>query len=365
MPSEHLPLEQRKKRPRRDWGALLEGLETRTLLSAGPHDAQRALEVRVDSTPGVSAFVVRATDEVAPTSGDVVSSKPADMPPTDTKSVTVDWTRAEGASSFGPWSHPDGQPMNFMPTQANSQAYSSMGDGVYANATSGGGKSWGAEFITVRADFRRADEDSAMPTPPPIPPAVVVAAAANTTPAVSVNQTQTNPIAPHAAVTLPRAEQSGFARPSAAGGGTNVALAVINAPTPVIASISTERNVSHDPPDLSWSDAIFGINTELTAFREILQRPGVFATAGQSVDFMEKLLISDAAALAQVANGVAMRLNEENALLWKGAAGLLGVAMIVAAGAGRERPASQLPKRQRRNPKHLCIGERRAVASDF
>jgi hypothetical protein len=144
-----------------------------------------------------------------------------------------------------------------------------------------------------------------------------------------------------------------------------VALAVINAPTPVIASISTERNVSHDPPDLSWSDGIFGINTELTAFREILQRPGVFATAGQSVDIMEKLLISDAAALAQVANGVAMRLDQENALLWKGAAGLLGVAMIVAAGAGRERPASQLPKRQRRNPKHLCIGERSAVASGF
>jgi hypothetical protein len=361
MPSEHLPLEQRKKRPRRDWAALLEGLETRTLLSAGPHDAQRALNVRTDSTPEVSAFVVRAADEVAPSSGDAVSGKPVDPPPTDTESATVDWTRAEVASSIGPWSHPDVQSMNFTLIQLGS----SMGDGVYATITSAAGKSWGPELITARADYRRADEDPAMPTPPPLPapPAVAVAAAANTAPAVSVNQTQSNAIAPHAAVALPQADQSGFAHASAAG--ASVASAVINAPTPAIASASVGRNVSHDPPDLSWSDAIFGINTELTAFREILQRPGVFASAGQSVDFMEKLLISDAAALAQVANGVAMRLNEENALLWKGAAGLLGVAMIVAAGAARERPASLLPKRQRRNPKHLCVGERSAVASDF
>ncbi len=313
MPSEHLELEQTRKRPRRDGRALLEGLETRTLLSAGLYDAQRALEVRTDSTPGVSAFVVRAADEVASSSGNAVSSKPADVPPTDTKSVTVDWTRAEGASSIGPWSHPDGQPMNFMLVQASSQASSSMGDGVYATASNGGGKSWGAVLITARADYRRADDDPAMPTPPPLPapPAVVVAAAANTTPAVSVNQTQSNAIAPHPAVTLPQADQSGIAHASAAGGGASVASAVINAPTPAIASTSTERNVSHDPPDLSWSDGILGINTELIAFREILQRPGVFASAGQSVDFMEKLLISDAAALAQVANGVAMRLNQE------------------------------------------------------
>jgi hypothetical protein len=363
MPSEHLPLEQRKKRPRRDRRALLEGLETRTLLSAGPHDVQRALNVRTDSTTEVSAFVVRAADEVAPSSGDLVSGKPVDAPPTDTKSATVDWTRAEVVSSVGSWSHPGGQPMNFTPIQVSS----SMGDSiVYVTATSVVGKSWGTELITVRADYRRADEDSTMPTPtpPPAPPAVVVAAAANTAPTVSVNQTQSNAIAPHAAVTLPQADQSASTHAAMPAGAANAASALVNAATPAIAA-SIERNVSHDPPDLSWSDGIFGINTELTAFREILQRPGVFATAGQSVDFMEKLLISDAAALAQVANGVAMRLNQENALLWKGAAGLLGVAMIVAAGAGRERPASLLPKRQRRNPKHLCVGERRAVASDF
>lgn len=388
MPREHFEHEQGKRRTRRDGSALLESLEARTLLSTGPHYTVWARDVRADSMPEASAFVVRAADQVVSanatgvtfgppesvvvvgggtmesnaSAGNFISGKPANLSPTDTKSATVEWTKVGEASSAGPWTHPDGSGMNVTLTQGSS----SSADAVYATATNAGGKSFGMLVYTAteRPAFRRADEAPSTPTPPPDPPTVVVAAAANSSPAISANQTQSTAIAPHAAVTLRQAEQSASGRTAQPAGAANVVSTVVSAATPAIAA-SVEKYTFHNPPDLSWSAGILGINTELTAFTEILQRPGVFASAGQSVDFMEKLLISDAAALAQVANGVAMRLNEENALLWKGAGGLLGVAMIVAAGASRERPASRLPRRQRRNPRHLCVGERSEVATEL
>ncbi|HTZ70404.1 MAG TPA: hypothetical protein VMB71_07115, partial [Acetobacteraceae bacterium] len=287
-----------------------------------------------------------------------VSSKPADLASTQTKRASVDWTKAGVDSSSGAWGHPGDQMMGFTMIASGS----SSGDGLYSGAVSVITRSSGVE-IRENPAFRRADGDPSLPAPPQTPPPAIVAAA-NTTPAVSANQAQSNASAPRAAVALQQAGQLA-AHSATPAGAAGVASAIVNAPTPAIASTSNQTNISHDPPDLSWSDGILGINTELTAFTEILQRPGVFASAGQSVDFMEKLLISDAAALAQVANGVAMRLNEENAVLWKGAAGLLGVAMIVAAGASRERPASQVPRRRRRNPRHLCIDERYAADSEF
>jgi hypothetical protein len=81
-------------------------------------------------------------------------------------------------------------------------------------------------------------------------------------------------------------------------------------------------------------------------------------SAGASINFVENLITSDAAALARVANTVALRLYEENAMLWKEAAAFIGAAMLVGGYLTRHRPAAQAPPRRRAlRAAHRCIGE--------
>jgi hypothetical protein len=123
----------------------------------------------------------------------------------------------------------------------------------------------------------------------------------------------------------------------------------------------------------TWRGAFADFGTTLTVSNvdaEIAAATGLFrgfnaaSTAGASAQFVEKLVISDATALAQVANTLAVRLYEQNAMVWKEFAGLLGAAMIVGMHVARGRPPGQVPARKRKNQKFLCVGERAGGAME-
>ncbi|MGA2439715.1 MAG: S53 family peptidase [Tepidisphaeraceae bacterium] len=110
--------------------------------------------------------------------------------------------------------------------------------------------------------------------------------------------------------------------------------------------------------DFSTTLAVSNIDAEIAAATGFFRGFNAMSTAGASTQFVERLVISDASALAQVANTLAVRLYEEDSMIWKESAGLLGAAMIVGMHVARGRPASQVPVRKRKNQKFLCVGER-------
>ncbi|MGD0138013.1 MAG: S53 family peptidase [Tepidisphaeraceae bacterium] len=116
--------------------------------------------------------------------------------------------------------------------------------------------------------------------------------------------------------------------------------------------------------DFSTTLAVSNVDAEIAAAAGFFRGFNGVSTAGPSAQFVEKLVISDATALAQVANTLAVRLYEQNAMAWKEFAGLLGAAMIVGMHAARGRPASGVPARKRKNQKFLCVGERGAGAME-
>jgi hypothetical protein len=78
---------------------------------------------------------------------------------------------------------------------------------------------------------------------------------------------------------------------------------------------------------------------------------------GAEANFVENLIASDAAALARVANTVAYRLYEENALLWKEMAALIGAAMMIGGYMSRTRSTTQTPPQNEVRAGYRCIGE--------
>jgi len=109
--------------------------------------------------------------------------------------------------------------------------------------------------------------------------------------------------------------------------------------------------------DFSTTMAVSDVDAEIAAAAGFFRGFNSASTAGASAQFVEKLVISDAAALAQVANTVAVRLYEQNAMVWKEFAGLFGAAMIVGMHVARGRPASQVSARKRKDQKFPCVGE--------
>jgi subtilase family serine protease len=110
--------------------------------------------------------------------------------------------------------------------------------------------------------------------------------------------------------------------------------------------------------DFSTTLAVSNIDAEIAAATGFFRGFNAMSTTGASTQFVERLVISDASALAQVANTLAVRLYEEDSMIWKESAGLLGAAMIVGMHVSRGRPASLVPARKRKSQKFLCVGER-------
>jgi subtilase family serine protease len=116
--------------------------------------------------------------------------------------------------------------------------------------------------------------------------------------------------------------------------------------------------------DFSTTLTVSNVDAEIAAAAGFFRGFNAVSTGGPSAQFVEKLVISDATALAQVANTLAARLYEQNAMVWKEFAGLLGAATIVGMHVARGRPASGVPARKRKDQKFLCIGERGAGAME-
>ncbi len=83
----------------------------------------------------------------------------------------------------------------------------------------------------------------------------------------------------------------------------------------------------------------------------------VSSVAGTSTGIVENLLISNASALAQVANTVALRLHDENVMIWQETAALVAAGILAGTHLMRSRQSGQIPPRKRRNQKYLCVGE--------
>lgn len=365
---------QKLKRVRRDGVPLFEGLEPRTLLSATHHfadhlivnpdftiinisseiNAQGAVTtgkltfVEPDTVPDKPAFVAdRQT--VGPQSSTATASKPTDQSDNTAKPLfepgvyVVAWTPAYAPS----YVISIGNPGSSGSTNSGASSTTSRDSDVTANTGN-------------RSFSRRTDADQ-MPSPPP--PAPVAAAAPNSSSSA-------------AAVAQPGAASARFAAVLQQG---NAAVPV-HSQTPSdsqnnasMAINSASLQIATNPAGSKWPAPLAdlfaadssGPGGDLAVVAETFRAAGIFSSTAKSFDVMEKLLMSDAASLAHVANSVALRLYEEDALLWKGATGLLGVVMLVAAGANRARPTTQLPPRKRRKPKYLCVGEQNLLNVEY
>jgi hypothetical protein len=109
--------------------------------------------------------------------------------------------------------------------------------------------------------------------------------------------------------------------------------------------------------DFSPTLAVANVDAQIAAATGFFRGFNAVSAIGASARFVDKLVISEATALAQVANTLAVRLYDQDAMIWKESAGLLGAAIIVGMHAARGRPASQVPVRRRKNQKFLCVGE--------
>ena len=111
--------------------------------------------------------------------------------------------------------------------------------------------------------------------------------------------------------------------------------------------------------NFSAAAAVSRLDGEIAALSGLFRGfSNALSSVGASSPFADKFVISDAMALGQFANTLAVRLYEENGMIWKECAGLLGTAMIVGMYGIRGRPASEVPVRRKMNQKFLCVGER-------
>ena len=81
-------------------------------------------------------------------------------------------------------------------------------------------------------------------------------------------------------------------------------------------------------------------------------------SASASANFVQNLVISDASAMAHVANTLAVRLFDENSMLWKESAAFIGTAVLVGSYVAKSRLQTEDPPRKKRvQRKHVCVGE--------
>lgn len=142
---------------------------------------------------------------------------------------------------------------------------------------------------------------------------------------------------------------------------------------PIVKTISDANfHTAEKPTGSTWHDffddfsnlAVSNIDHDIAATTGMFTAANVISSvAGTSTDVVEDLLISNASALAQVANTMAVRLYDEDVVLWQETAALIGAGILVGTHLTRSRQTGQLPARKRRNPKFLCVGEQNAVAS--
>ncbi|HEX4056145.1 MAG TPA: S53 family peptidase [Tepidisphaeraceae bacterium] len=125
---------------------------------------------------------------------------------------------------------------------------------------------------------------------------------------------------------------------------------------------TAEKTVDGTPrgffEDFGNAPAVLGMDRDLVAATGMFTAARVISSvAGTSTDVVEDLLISNASALSQVANTVAVRLYEEDVMIWQETAALLGAGILVGTHFTRTRQSGQLPVGKRKNPKFLCVGE--------
>jgi hypothetical protein len=347
---------------------LVECLETRTLLSAAQHAGAHGFFFSADFKAREAPAVIRPADEtVSATSSGEGSGKA--QAPAIVLAKSVNAGAPSGGSGVaangeekGPWVSSGVVWGRWGGPQAN-VAFSEFnitsddaGDGSGADA-----RSSGTMVVTLRPEFRRTDQDLPAPPGPAIPPSPPAAAAASsgTSPAAAA----TSPVAPKFAAALEQADAATSARTDASRDPAGGAVVAGSASATQIATGPLKKTLV-DLAEFFMGDGLANIGQGYAAAR-VIQGAGIFSSAAQSVDFVEKLLMSDAAVWAHVADGTAVQLYEVDALLWKGAAGIAGAAMmIVAAGMNRDRVESRLPQRQRKL-KYLCVGEKTPTGMDY
>jgi hypothetical protein len=132
---------------------------------------------------------------------------------------------------------------------------------------------------------------------------------------------------------------------------------------PISAPLTSSTPHAHYESSLvmeSWKTAVASFSqTPVVAGLEweVAAATNTFS-AGASAEFVENLVASNAAALAHVANTIALRLYEEDAMLWKETAAFIGVAMMIGSYIAKTRPTTQSPPRKtEEHRKYLCVGE--------
>jgi hypothetical protein len=110
--------------------------------------------------------------------------------------------------------------------------------------------------------------------------------------------------------------------------------------------------------NFSTSLAVPGLTWEIEARNGLSNIPReISQAAGASAAMVETLLVADASAMANIANTIAARLSDENFMIWKDAAGLVGAAIIVGTYSFRPRREGQVALKEGKKPKYLCVGE--------
>ena len=121
-------------------------------------------------------------------------------------------------------------------------------------------------------------------------------------------------------------------------------------------NISGRRREGTDA--FSTIQLVSDIDREIDAAAGIFTAARTMSTVGAaSTDVVEDLLISNASALANVANTLAVRLYEEDVAIWKDTTTLIVAGVIVGTHLMRTRRTEQVPAKKRKNEEFLCVGE--------
>jgi hypothetical protein len=345
---------------------MVESLESRTLFSAIPHFVDHVIFVKGQFRPGSGHVEYPADVTVSAANAMSASAATADFTAARMESTVADLRESTGDSQRVPWGSAG-------PAWWSRLESAQTSVGLIETGGSGGDdEAVSFQFVAssgqlmgyARSGFHHEDQiTSSQPDLPPAPPPQPAAAAASDTP--SLAQGPTAQAFPKSAAALAQVNSATPAGADQQAHDPTVGSMIAGATAPTQIATGPLKKTSVDLSNFVASEAVWTIGQAIAVGGAFDRSAGIISSAAQSVDFVQKLLISNAATWAHVADESAIRLYEEDALLWKGAAGIAAAAMLVAATIHRDRPDGRLPRRQRRNPKYLCAGETRNSGADF
>jgi hypothetical protein len=216
----------------------------------------------------------------------------------------------------------------------------------------------GGDAIVVTADsFRFDPRDFDLTNFPPPPPHAAAATELPQTATVQTTGQQSDPPVQLALAAMPTVTTQGEAATERQN--APVAAADSSAMTP---SVHTNIRRTDEVLTSQYTGLAvnFGTNLAVTGLEWEVSAVTGTASSAAGREFVDGLLEADATALAQIANTLTLRLNDENAMLWKETLAFLGGAVLVGSYLAKERQSSRPPGKKAISARHLCVGEQPA-----